>query len=367
MKFQFGLYVIIIIIKTVILSYANGVIALSLTNSYKLQLQIDAIQHIIEFNIDMEYNYVHISSQLINSDEFSLIYKYSLNKDIEIISDSFRFINGEDNYGKINGFEFYYNVTNYNIDSNFIGLSHEINNTKYLLVYYLYNQQLINTLKYALGKNKIIFGNVPLNSQLYIGECNVQQHSMNWSCELSYIKINTKIITNNYPSIFQGNDKRIFIPPKLYSDFINNIFMPFYMNGECLPGIDYGDPGLTCDCNRITHFPKISFHFENVSLSFHKDDLFEKKNNLCIFNIERNYYNKEYWIFGNMIYQKYLTVFDYELNKIHFYNESSTNINNNSLNKNNNNKIILNIIYLNNCIIFLGIIYIYLFINKLFM
>ena len=69
----------------------------------------------------------------------------------------------------------------------------------------------------------------------------------------------------------------------------------------------YGEQ-FDCICSEIEDFPNITFIFDNVQLSFTKEDLFGNFSDRCMFNINSNRAND--WVFGVTFLSKYYTYFD---------------------------------------------------------
>ena len=109
--------------------------------------------------------------------------------------------------------------------------------------------------------------------------------------------------------------------PLSFMKFLNeSIFNELYKQRKC--SYRYGRThSIDCFMREIDTFPTITFHFDGYLFSFNIYSLFNvvERGEFGLFLIQSNEYNDYQWVFGNMLFENYLTEFDYETHLITFY------------------------------------------------
>ena len=215
------------------------------------------------------------------------------------------------------------------INYNILSFSKNFEDFNTSLVYLLKYNDIIDSLKFSfinefIEKYNIYFGNLPnniINENKFSKKCKVNKKFFGWSCNLTSIIIDNKIIKNNYFSIFETNHSEIFVPKEIFNQivkYLNNLFSKKYC--------DIMDNKIICKNYLINKFPNIIFVFdEKIGFIFNYEFLFNSIFGSSILIISVNPYRNE-WNFGINFLEKFNITFDYEKNEIKFYSNNKKNL-----------------------------------------
>ena len=215
------------------------------------------------------------------------------------------------------------------INYNILSFSKNFEDFNTSLVYLLKYNNIIDSLKFSfinefIEKYNIYFGNLPnniINENKFSKTCKVNKKFFGWSCNLTSIIIDNKIIKNNYFSIFETNHSEIFVPKEIFNKIVkysNNLFSKKYC--------DIIDNKIICKNYLINKFPNIIFVFdEKIGFIFNYKFLFNSIFGSSILIISVNPYRNE-WNFGINFLEKFNITFDYENNEIKFYSNNKNNL-----------------------------------------
>ena len=150
--------------------------------------------------------------------------------------------------------------------------------------------------------------------------------------------------------------------PEYYFKYIEDIFFQEYYNKTICQIKDGSTKRLyriiQCDGKKfgnenIKSFPKITFYIDmnyNFSISFNGEDLFYYKNNKYFFKITEKALEDNF-IFGRMLFKKYITILNQDKRQIFFYNDNSNSNNETKSNHQNEFNIEYKILIIIACIV----------------
>lgn len=255
---------------------------------------------------------------------------------------------------------------------NCLSLTHKYLNESYSFIHSLRRNKVINNLSFSFvpgkyskdGLNKIIFGQISqeiLNKKhalhLYVGK-----EDIDWTLQLDYFLLIFSKETGLSPMLYnnatmaasiQSNEKNIIAPPSFIFS-LNKFLSHNYGKLKCL----FVNQIVQCRCSTYRKlFDSINFVIQGAIFKLSPESMFEKdeypfnfvETDYCNLKITRN--NEEKWIIGTVFLKKYISVFDYDKNKISFYSNEEFQLFSNFKEK----KITIFIFILNICLILIGI------------
>ena len=203
------------------------------------------------------------------------------------------------------------------------------------VMHQVYNKKLINRMIFSMGAlgNKSFYmylGGVPpvVSYAGRRGECDVIGNS--WGCSLNEIffedvfenKKNKKILSyrlNNKIAVFSTDTRKIQVTSDYFNFLKESLFKEAFDKKLCK--VYNNQRNILCENAKIIFdsLPSfITFVFDSVSLSIHKEHLVDDKEFVFELKDESNNNNNE-WIFGIKFIQLFFMSFDYEQKKISFY------------------------------------------------
>lgn len=311
---------------------------MQLSNSYTIQYQIDQLSNRHEYAaIDLSFDYT-----LLVIPNFTPYYTY-IRKNILLLNETRNVLEYESKL-ELSESKLQLNLPVNIIDNNDddkkyvesrIGLSYRYDDERFSLVHSLKQEHIISHLSFAFNrvfsstssKPQMYFGGIPQtvkNKYKYKASFKVNESHKEWGINLINVRIGNESFNIDYNNTFYSylNTKDSIIKaPLSFMKFLNeSIFNELYKQRKC--SYRYGRThSIDCFMREIDTFPTITFHFEGYLFSFNIYSLFNviERGEFGLFLIQSNEYNDYQWVFGNMLFENYLTEFDYETNLITFY------------------------------------------------
>ena len=332
-------------------------------NSYTIQCRFTNQISFYHFTFDISLPFSYFTKSYLNqSEKLTATDPIMLNERTQeayYITDTFSFYNTKIS---LNDFRFYVVESNRNIlQSNSIGFGYADVDKEYSIIRRLYDEGKISRKIFAIGENQnltpLYIGGIPSEViQNYKNKIllKVDERHNKWGIKLKKINFGNIGEYNNTHYAYLGTENdRVFAPSEFISFLNKEIFAAYYRNSSCTFYDEYGSAYINCNCDAINDFPNMSLYIDDYVFVLDKNRSFIDigRDNLCLFLIQQNNYDKYQWLFGFFFYKKYITSFDLDRKEIILYT-NDTIIN---LNKGNNAEISKKIIYF---IIFLLLIFI---------
>lgn len=311
---------------------------MQLSNSYTIQYQIDQLSNRHEYAaIDLSFDYT-----LLVIPNFTPYYTY-IRKNILLLNETRNVLEYESKL-ELSESKLQLNIPvniidNIDDDKKYveskIGLSYKYDDERFSLVHSLKQEHIISHLSFSFNrvfsstssKPQMYFGGIPQtvkNKYKYKASFKVNESHKEWGINLINVRIGNESFNIDYNNTFYSylNTKDSIIKaPLSFMKFLNeSIFNELYKQRKC--SYRYGRThSIDCFMREIDTFPTITFHFEGYFFSFNIYSLFNviERGEFGLFLIQSNEYNDYQWVFGNMLFENYLTEFDYETNLITFY------------------------------------------------
>ena len=311
---------------------------MQLSNSYNIQYRIDQLSNRHEYAaIDLSFDYT-----LLVIPNFTPYYTY-IRKNILLLNETRNILEYESKLelseSKLQ-LDLPVNIID-NIDDSKkyveskIGLSYKYDDERFSIVHSLKQERIISHLSFAFNrvfsstssKPQMYFGGIPQtvkNKYKYKASFKVNESHKEWGINLLNVRIGNESFNFDYNNTFYSylNTKDSIIKaPLSFMKFLNeSIFNELYKQRKC--SYRYGRThSIDCFMREIDTFPTITFHFDGYLFSFNIYSLFNvvERGEFGLFLIQSNEYNDYQWVFGNMLFENYLTEFDYETHLITFY------------------------------------------------
>lgn len=311
---------------------------MQLSNSYNIQYRIDQLSNRHEYAaIDLSFDYT-----LLVIPNFTPYYTY-IRKNILLLNETRNILEYESKLELSESqlqLDLPVNIID-NIDDSKkyveskIGLSYKYDDERFSIVHSLKQERIISHLSFAFNrvfsstssKPQMYFGGIPQivkNKYKYKASFKVNESHKEWGINLLNVRIGNESFNFDYNNTFYSylNTKDSIIKaPLSFMKFLNeSIFNELYKQRKC--SYRYGRThSIDCFMREIDTFPTITFHFDGYLFSFNIYSLFNvvERGEFGLFLIQSNEYNDYQWVFGNMLFENYLTEFDYETHLITFY------------------------------------------------
>lgn len=311
---------------------------MQLSNSYNIQYRIDQLSNRHEYAaIDLSFDYT-----LLVIPNFTPYYTY-IRKNILLLNETRNILEYESKLELSESqlqLDLPVNIID-NIDDSKkyveskIGLSYKYDDERFSIVHSLKQKRIISHLSFAFNrvfsstssKPQMYFGGIPQtvkNKYKYKASFKVNESHKEWGINLLNVRIGNESFNFDYNNTFYSylNTKDSIIKaPLSFMKFLNeSIFNELYKQRKC--SYRYGRThSIDCFMREIDTFPTITFHFDGYLFSFNIYSLFNvvERGEFGLFLIQSNEYNDYQWVFGNMLFENYLTEFDYETHLITFY------------------------------------------------
>ena len=311
---------------------------MQLSNSYNIQYRIDQLSNRHEYAaIDLSFDYT-----LLVIPNFTPYYTY-IRKNILLLNETRNILEYESKLEISESqlqLDLHVNIID-NIDDSKkyveskIGLSYKYDDERFSIVHSLKQERIISHLSFAFNrvfsstssKPQMYFGGIPQivkNKYKYKASFKVNESHKEWGINLLNVRIGNESFNFDYNNTFYSylNTKDSIIKaPLSFMKFLNeSIFNELYKQRKC--SYRYGRThSIDCFMREIDTFPTITFHFDGYLFSFNIYSLFNvvERGEFGLFLIQSNEYNDYQWVFGNMLFENYLTEFDYETHLITFY------------------------------------------------
>ena len=311
---------------------------MQLSNSYNIQYRIDQLSNRHEYAaIDLSFDYT-----LLVIPNFTPYYTY-IRKNILLLNETRNILEYESKLELSESqlqLDLPVNIID-NIDDSKkyveskIGLSYKYDDERFSIVHSLKQERIISHLSFAFNrvfsstssKPQMYFGGIPQtvkNKYKYKASFKVNESHKEWGINLLNVRIGNESFNFDYNNTFYSylNTKDSIIKaPLSFMKFLNeSIFNELYKQRKC--SYRYGRThSIDCFMREIDTFPTITFHFDGYLFSFNIYSLFNvvERGEFGLFLIRSNEYNDYQWVFGNMLFENYLTEFDYETHLITFY------------------------------------------------
>ena len=311
---------------------------MQLSNSYNIQYRIDQLSNRREYAaIDLSFDYT-----LLVIPNFTPYYTY-IRKNILLLNETRNILEYESKLELSESqlqLDLPVNIID-NIDDSKkyveskIGLSYKYDDERFSIVHSLKQERIISHLSFAFNrvfsstssKPQMYFGGIPQtvkNKYKYKASFKVNESHKEWGINLLNVRIGNESFNFDYNNTFYSylNTKDSIIKaPLSFMKFLNeSIFNELYKQRKC--SYRYGRThSIDCFMREIDTFPTITFHFDGYLFSFNIYSLFNvvERGEFGLFLIQSNEYNDYQWVFGNMLFENYLTEFDYETHLITFY------------------------------------------------
>ena len=311
---------------------------MQLSNSYNIQYRIDQLLNRHEYAaIDLSFDYT-----LLVIPNFTPYYTY-IRKNILLLNETRNILEYESKLELSESqlqLDLPVNIID-NIDDSKkyveskIGLSYKYDDERFSIVHSLKQERIISHLSFAFNrvfsstssKPQMYFGGIPQtvkNKYKYKASFKVNESHKEWGINLLNVRIGNESFNFDYNNTFYSylNTKDSIIKaPLSFMKFLNeSIFNELYKQRKC--SYRYGRThSIDCFMREIDTFPTITFHFDGYLFSFNIYSLFNvvERGEFGLFLIQSNEYNDYQWVFGNMLFENYLTEFDYETHLITFY------------------------------------------------
>ena len=311
---------------------------MQLSNSYNIQYRIDQLSNRHEYAaIDLSFDYT-----LLVIPNFTPYYTY-IRKNILLLNETRNILEYESKLELSESqlqLDLPVNIID-NIDDSKkyveskIGLSYKYDDERFSIVHSLKQERIISHLSFAFNrvfsstssKPQMYFGGIPQivkNNYKYKASFKVNESHKEWGINLLNVRIGNESFNFDYNNTFYSylNTKDSIIKaPLSFMKFLNeSIFNELYKQRKC--SYRYGRThSIDCFMREIDTFPTITFHFDGYLFSFNIYSLFNvvERGEFGLFLIQSNEYNDYQWVFGNMLFENYLTEFDYETHLITFY------------------------------------------------
>ena len=311
---------------------------MQLSNSYNIQYRIDQLSNRHEYAaIDLSFDYT-----LLVIPNFTPYYTY-IRKNILLLNETRNILEYESKLELSESqlqLDLPVNIID-NIDDSKkyveskIGLSYKYDDERFSIVHSLKQERIISHLSFAFNrvfsstssKPQMYFVGIPQtvkNKYKYKASFKVNESHKEWGINLLNVRIGNESFNFDYNNTFYSylNTKDSIIKaPLSFMKFLNeSIFNELYKQRKC--SYRYGRThSIDCFMREIDTFPTITFHFDGYLFSFNIYSLFNvvERGEFGLFLIQSNEYNDYQWVFGNMLFENYLTEFDYETHLITFY------------------------------------------------
>lgn len=217
-----------------------------------------------------------------------------------------------------------------------IGLSYKFHDESFSFVHQLYNNKLIDHLKFAfkgdpdVQKGYIYFGGIPNNAHSilpYKGYCNVIEDDHPWGCHLTKIQIDKNAIELKGVLFFHTAIARIYFIKEIYNTIVYNYFNDLIMSKNCTDIVG-GTNGnfLRCDSKILERKnSKVILVFDHMKITFPLMDLFYMESDYYIstfYSSPFDQYDDYDCIIGYRFINAFnYTVFDYEQKNVQFYSD----------------------------------------------
>ena len=175
--------------------------------------------------------------------------------------------------------------------------------------------------KYNIDDLLPIYSSNPKEPKIYFNEMKIEGYNMEYTDEQFQVLLTPDIEGLEFPNEYFNHIKKSF-----FEEYINkNICHIAYYDGKHYEI-------LYCENNsgdkneekfgkkNIENFPKIYFNSNNNDflVSFIGEELFYFKDNKYFFKIIKNE-QREFFVFGRLFFQKYITIFNFDKKQIFFY------------------------------------------------
>lgn len=211
-----------------------------------------------------------------------------------------------------------------------IGLAHNFANEEMSLIHQLKNDNKITKLSYTFNPNiksdkngSLYFGEVPkeiINSQKYLGDCDLMKNMTLWSCQLSKVKFGKNEFMNKYNMSFQSNKKDIGIPHNFYNEIKGKYLFEYFDKGECreiysVESFCY----IFCSLEIFEKVPPFEFFIGDLIIKIPLTKLISKLSDGYALDLQTPVFSKEEWVFGTRFLDLFISTFDYENEKVFLY------------------------------------------------
>lgn len=251
----------------------------------------------------------------------------------------------------INNFSFYY-IKTIDIEKGCLGLSRSFTNYSLSFIHKMKEQGIINKLAFGFAnitdKHRMMyFGETKEKSSTYKYkvEIPIDTSYPYWGNQLDYIEINNARYDINKYSVFQTSHGPIFVPKTFFDMIIDKYFSSLFDNGIC---VLVNKRDITrIECIRDNFEMEITFVFgiKGIIFMFNSQNIFDTFSDTVTFLIQTSDRYRDQWILGNLFFNKYFSVFDYEDKSVSFFsNEPFQYYADNTSNEKNYFKILLMII-----------------------
>lgn len=224
----------------------------------------------------------------------------------------------------INNFSFYY-IKTIDIENGCLGLSWSFTNYSLSLIHKMKEQGIINKLAFgfsSIDNNRMIyFGETKEKTSNYKfkAEIPIDTSHSSWGNQLDYIIINNIRYNINQYSAFQTSHEPIFVPKKFFDMIKEKYFTNLFKNGICVLANKRDVKRIECFRENFDMEINFVFGLKGIIFTFNSQNIFDTFSDTVTFLIQTNDRYKDQWILGNLFFNKYFSVFDYEDKSVSFY------------------------------------------------
>lgn len=226
----------------------------------------------------------------------------------------------------------------YSDDINYIpeqgySFAHKFEDESFSLIHLLYKNNQIGrrVFAYQTDNQKMFFGGVPENiNQTYKGTVFIKDSSPLWETKLNTLHINNQVFElNNTRVVFHSAFFNLISSNEFFDFITDEILKKEIQNELCNKqevDSDYHEYGLSCKKEALENFGSIEFHFEDIVLTLHKQDLFFEFNETIMNSnfISNPYKHYNFTIIGFEFIELFnYSVFDYDQHSITFYSDTT--------------------------------------------
>ena len=218
-----------------------------------------------------------------------------------------------------------------------ISFAFSFKNESFSIMHSLKKNNVIDRMIYSFSPVSPVGGDFyigaipPLKNYKYKFECDIIDDQ--WGCisEGAMLNNSNTQYTSKHKALFQTGTQNIYVPNDFLDFFVGKFFKPYFDNKSCFFYVNDELNFKSFECNSSIDvqqiLPKIFtviinniiFEVEMSKLYYH---FYIEHNMLIRFHllVSMKEEQKDLWIMGAILFDKYISAFDYENKKVMFYN-----------------------------------------------